>query len=261
MKIDRDKYLNHINDQEQIDNMKRIMDKIDIVLSYHGIESTDFLNPYERRLAISILNRFSEITYVEIGGLDNSERKIISIFPDYYDFKDDDIEIKAFEIYGYSSNLNHRDILGSLMSLGIIRDKIGDINLHDNKIDIIVKSEIADYIYYNLNKIAKANIKIRELPLEEIVEGNVEYKEIKKTISSMRLDIIISEALNISRNDSQKIINSNRVKVNWEPIDKVSVSINEGDMISIKGYGRFILYSVDGISRKGKNFITIRKLI
>ena len=84
LKLDKDKFISHIVDNEQIMNMRRILDKIEIVLNSHRIQSTDFLDPYERKLAKSILNRFPEIDYCEIGGLDEGERKVILIYPDYH---------------------------------------------------------------------------------------------------------------------------------------------------------------------------------
>lgn len=259
--IDREKYIKHIHDKEQIENMRRIIDKIEIVLEKHKIESTDFLNPYERKLSKSILNRFDDINYMEIGGLDNSERKIIMIFQEYYYLTDEDIDIKAVEIYDYSSSFTHRDLLGSLMALGITRDKTGDIIVSENKSQLILKKEITDYVLYNFSKVGKENIKIKEIPLSEVKSNTEKFEEVSSSVASLRLDAIISVALNIPRSDSQKIINSAKVKVNWEPIERVAEELSEGDMISVKGFGRFILYSINGISRKGRNLITVRKLV
>ncbi len=81
----------------------------------------------------------------------------------------------------------------------------------------------------------------------------MEYKDICVTVPSLRLDAIISSCWNLSRQYSQKLIKSDKVKVNWEPIDKASKEVSKGgDLISTRGYGRFILYSIDGISRKGR---------
>lgn len=261
MFIDREEYIGHINDRKQIENMRRVIDKIEIVLKRHKIESTDFLNPYERKLAKSILNRFEDISYKEIGGLDNSERKIISIYQEYYFLANEDIDIKYYEIYDYISDFNHRDLLGSLMSLGINREKIGDILVLDNRSQIALKKEISEYVFYNFKKVGKENIKIKEICLENLEEGQINFKEKQSSIASMRLDAVVSALLNISRSEGQRLINSTKIKINWEPIENVSYDLEEGDIISIQGFGRFILYSIDGVSRKGRNLVTTRKLI
>lgn len=260
MKLDRDELIFHITDKEQIINMRRVIDKIEIVLNTYKIESTDFYNPYERKLARSILNRFSEIDYCELGGLKESERKVFLIYPDYYQWREEDIPIRGLMIYDYVGKYSHRDFLGSVLSLGINREKVGDILIHENYTQVVIKNEISDFVMISLDKISKENIKVKEIPLIDIKKGNVEYKDICVTVPSLRLDAIISSCWNLSRQYSQKLIKSDKVKVNWEPIDKASKEVSKGDLISTRGYGRFILYSIDGISRKGRIKIMIRLL-
>lgn len=260
MKIDKDKYIDHINNKKQIINMRRILDKIEIVLNRHTIECTDFLDPYERKLAKSILNQFMEISYEESGGLENSERQVIVIYPDYYQYNDIDIPIDFLMIEVDIDKLSHRDFLGAILSLGINRDKIGDILIHETYAQIVVKNEISNFIRMNLEKVGNKRVKIKEVELIDLDQGKIDYQEKISTISSLRLDVLISQALKISRNDSQKIIVSDRVKVNWEPMDKVFKDLEEGDLVSVKGHGRFILYSIEGISKKGKPRIKLRLL-
>ena len=80
MLIDRELYTAHIKHDEKLIKIRRLLDKIEMVLDNHVIESSDFLDPYERYLAISILNRFDEVEYIEYGGYEDAERKIIIIF-------------------------------------------------------------------------------------------------------------------------------------------------------------------------------------
>lgn len=260
MKIDKDKYIAHINNRKQIINMKRVLDKIEIVLNRHTIECTDFLDPYERKLAKSILKQLMGISYKESGGLDDSERQIIVIYPDYYQYNDIDMPIDFLMIELDIDNLSHRDFLGAILNLGINRDKIGDILIHETYAQIVVKNEISNFIRMNLERVGNKRVKIKEIELTDLHQGKIDYKEILTTISSLRLDVLISEVFKISRNDSQKIIGAERVKVNWEPIDKVFKELEEGDLVSAKGYGRFILYSIEGTSRKGKPRIKLRLL-
>lgn len=258
--LDREEYISHINDPEQIINMRRILDKIDIVMTNHMVESTDFLNPYERKLARSILNRFIDIDYREVGGLDDSERQIIVIYPDYHYLTEDDYDLEALKISDYISEFSHRDILGSLMGLGIVREKVGDILVNDEETHIVVKKEISDYVFYNLEKIGRENVKVEKISLTDIKKGKLLYNEKTNTVASLRLDAIISMALNIPRSSAQKLVDGERVRVNWEPVNRVFLDLEEGDLISIKGFGRFILHSIGGKSRKDRIRITIRIL-
>ena len=260
MKIFKERYLEHIKDKEQVLNMRRVLDKVEIVLNKYNVESTDFMDPYERRLARSILNSFPDVDFQELGGLDEAERKVIIVYPDYLHHNTHCNPISSLIIDGYSSKFSHRNFLGAILNLGINRSKIGDILIHEGYTQVVVKKEIASFILINLEKVSNERVKIKEIPLHSLKPGKLDYIYRDTTISSLRLDVLISSAWNLSRKESQKIIESGRVKVNWEPIDKVSSNVKDGDIISAKGCGRFILNSVKGISKKGKVKIGLKLL-
>lgn len=260
MNIDKEKYTAHIVDNEKKIQMRQIIDKVESVLNYHTIQHTDFLDPYEIYLAKSILNRF-HIGYLEFGGIESAERKIIQLYPDYYDESSIQVSIKYLKITGDVSKLSHKDFLGALLNLGIKRSKVGDILVYEDNGVLIVKDEIVNFVLLNLEKIGNKNIQVEEVKLDDLSIPDVKYKELREFLSSTRLDIVIGCAYNISRTESQSIIKSSKVKVNWENINKVSKELEEGDMTSVRGYGRIILYSIEGLSKKGKLKAIIRILI
>lgn len=261
MRIDREKYVAHIQDNDRLIEMRQILDKIEVVMNNHIVESTDFLDPYSRLLGKSILNRFLEIAYLEDGGIEESERQTITIYPDYYYLENEDISITALRLKGNIEDLSHRDFLGSILGLGINRSKVGDILLHEEYVDIVVKKEIADFIIFNLERVGNSKVTVEEIDLKYLRPGKNLYKEIKRTLSSYRLDVYISGAYNLSRQEATNLVRSGNVKVNWEPIDKISKDLEVGDVISIKGYGRSIFHSIEGLTKKGRIKSTIRILI
>lgn len=261
MWIDKDYYTSHIKDGEKLIKMRRILDKIEIVRNNHILQSTDFLDPYEVYLGKSILNRFEEINYVEDGGYDHSERKILLIFPSYLELSDPREYLSCIKVAGDFSTLSHKDYLGALLNLGIKREKVGDILVHNNHGYIIVKEEIGDFILYNLEKIGNRNVASSLISFTDIEIPSMEYRELKRFLTSLRIDLVISSTYNISRKDSMDMIKKGLVKINWEPMDKPAREVNEGDVVSVRGYGRFILYSIDGLSRKGRFMSNIRILI
>lgn len=240
--------------------MRRVLDKIQIVLNKYNIESTDFMDPYQRKLARSILNRFPDINYEELGGIYEAERKVIIVYPDYLHHNTDYNPISSLMIEGYNSKFSHRNFLGAILNLGINRSKIGDILIHEGYTQIVVKKEIASFVLINLDKVSNERVKIKEDSLHNLKAGKTDYIYKETTISSLRLDVLISSAWNLSRKDGQKIIESGKVKVNWESIDKTSNNVKDGDIISAKGYGRFVLNSVKGISKKGRIKIGLKLL-
>lgn len=261
MKIDKEKHITHVKDPEKIIIMRKIMDKIEIVINNHTYESTDFLDPYELSLGKSILDGFAEIDYIENNGAIETERKAITIYPHYMNTYDLEFKIGLLCIRGDLHDLTHKDYLGAILNLGINRSKVGDILVGGEKTYLIVKQEIKDYVLFNLEKVSNKNIHIEERPLSDFKPVEVKYKEINKVLSSYRLDVYISSTYGLSRQESMSIIKAGNVKVNWEPIDKPSKELNVGDHVSIRGYGRSQLYYVEGISKKGKIKACIKILI
>lgn len=260
---DKQEYLNHIKDENEIINMRKILDIIERVIFNHSTEVSDFLNPYQRRLAYSILNRFIDIKYHEEGGYEEAERKVIVVYPDYLQQDYIDFSISAIKVWGNFkfSDISHKDYLGSVLGLGIKRDKIGDIIVHDEYAYIIVHKDLLTFINMNLENIGRESVKTKEVKISDIEKPQEEYKIIKTTVSSMRLDNIISSSYNMSRNNSSKIIKSGNVKVNWEPIDNISFDVEIGDLISIRKYGRVKIKDVLGESKKGRLKIMLKKYI
>lgn len=261
MRIDKEFYISHIQGEAFIFKMKQILDNVEIVLNNHRLESTDFLDPYERYLARSILNRFEDIKYLEDGGLEDSERKSLSIYPFYFQEEDIEDKISFLKIQFPSVHLKHKDFLGAILNLGIAREKLGDFYIHNGHTFIAVKNEIKDYLLYNLIKVSNYVVKVMEVEREDLEATEDKYKEINKFVSSLRLDTVISAIYNLSRQNSLKLIQSEKVKINFKPIEKASIELNEGDLLSVKGYGRSIFQSINGTSKKGNFNITIRIII
>lgn len=261
MNIDKNFYTSHINDSEKLIGINRLLDKIQLVLNSHTIQHTDFLDPYEIYLSKSLLNRFDDITYKIIGGYEGAERNILIIFPAYLQSEIIGEEISGIEINNIGEGLIHRDFLGSILNLGIKREKIGDILVHDNSAHIIVKSEIGDFIIYNLERIKNKVVDVSEIPLNKIEAPVVKFKDITISVSSLRLDAIISGVHNLSRGKSIGLIESQEVKVNWENIKRPSTEIKVGDVISVRKHGRIILQEISGYSKRGKLRCIVRILI
>ena len=252
--MDKITLTNHIRDIDLKNKMYKVIDKANACLKNYDIRETDFLNPYEIKNAIGILNSFSDIKYSIEGGFDKAERCLICIYPYYMEYEDIDSPIKVLQIEGNFKfkEIKHKDYLGSLMSMGIKREKIGDINIHENFCQVIVSSDISDYILVNLDKVARNNVKVFEIPKEEIKYSEPKTKEVSLTVSSERIDCIISGIYNISRQESSKLINAEKVFIDYEKITSTSKEVKSGSLISVRGKGRCIVTDIGDITRKGK---------
>lgn len=259
MLLNKVKYLEHIRDSEQLIVMRKILDKVEKVLKNHEVVYTDFLDPYQRRLCYSIINRFTDVNYFEEGGLIEAERKSIIIYPYYLAKENIENPIGSIKIFGSSmKKLSHRDYLGSILGLGIKREKIGDIYLHDEFAQIVLHKDILNFIKLHLNKVANQNVQVEEINLSEVKQGKIEYIEKNVTVSSLRVDNVISAVYDISRSKCSTYFNQNKVKVNWEPIKQPFHLVKETDIISVKGKGRFLIYRNLGKTKKGRYKLIIR---
>lgn len=252
--IDKNKYTAFIKDEETKTFIIKNISKIEGVLKHFDEKKTDFMNPYEQKVFISILNAFSEeISYALFGGDEKSERKLFVIYP-VYQMDEIKCPVKLLRLYGNFKfeKISHRDCLGALMSMGIVREKTGDIYLHEDYVDIVIDESIDDYLLTNFKSIRHCSVKSEILDIDELEVSNQEFDLKLCSVSSLRLDNIISEAYNLPRATSTNIVKSNRVKVDYEPILSPSKEVLDNCLISVKGYGRFKYIAQKGMSKKGK---------
>jgi len=242
--------------------LAKVLDQADLSLKKHIVLFSDFLSPSETAKACDILKKVGDISCLAFGGYTESERNMICIYPDYLDKDDVDFPISALRIsYNtkFSPSLSHRDFLGSILGLGIERDKLGDIVINDNNAICFVERSIADYIVSGLEKVGrtKVDIKIAEINEDIVSKKNMTTKSI--TVASLRADAVFGAVFGESRNSIQLLISSEKASINWVPVKSSSVSVKEGDVLSLKGGGRGILLSVNGETKKGRISITIGK--
>lgn len=253
-KLNREKLLSHIDSSEKLLEMKKIIDKVEIVLNDYVELSTDFLDPYEVYLAKSILNRFEDISYSVDGGYEESERKIIYIYQSYL-YENTINDLVAFQ-FNLENKISHKDILGSLLGLGIERRKIGDIIISNNVYSFFVKRELSDFIEFNFKKVNKYNVKLERVNSVDIPEKDYEIN--KLIISSLRLDTFLSNLLRMSRANAQELIKQEKVKVNFKSENKSSYILEEGDLLSIRKFGRFIFSEIEGTTKKDNYIVKIK---
>ncbi|WP_455538481.1 YlmH family RNA-binding protein [Terrisporobacter sp.] len=252
--MDKIKLTSHIKDIDLKNKMFKIIDKANGCLKNYDVRYSDFLNPFEVENAKAILNSDTNLKYTVDGGYDESERKIVFIYPFYMEYEEVGETLRFIQIEGNFKfkSISHKDYLGSLLSLGIKREKIGDIIIHDNFCQVIVSHDICDFILMNLEKVARNNVKLKEISREHIKYNPPTYKDVSFTVSSSRLDCIISGLYNISRQESAKLINNEKVQLNYEKITACSKEIKSECLISVRGKGRCRITTIGDLTKKGK---------
>lgn len=181
------------------------------------------------------------------GGYENAER-CVACFGDREYFADkSDYPIKCILIkpvnQKFADNLSHRDFLGSLMSLGIRREVLGDIIISENKGYLFCLETIADYIIENLTQVRHTTV---ECELTENIPTNIlpQPENLEIIVSSERLDVIVSAIYKMSRSQVLPIFHTEKVFVNGIVKTSPSATLNVGDKVSVRGFGRFIYNGV-----------------
>ncbi len=247
-------------DQESI--IIKLIDKASLCENKDIIKDIDFVDPYLAFIAEEILNNHFNIKFQILGGYEAAERKIIIMFPDYVDEDNLDIPLKVIKIcINNYNNINHRDVLGAILGLGLKREKIGDIIINDELIQVIVKNEVVDFILLHLQQIGRCNVKPEVVDISKILPKKEEFKYINGNVTSLRLDSICSVGFKESRSISTRNIKNDRVKVNFKPVNSPSYQIKEGDVISYRGKGRIFLEEIIGKTKKERYKVLIKKII
>ncbi|WAA10648.1 RNA-binding protein [Fervidibacillus albus] len=232
------------------------------VETYYSPKLTDFLNPRQQFITRSIIGSDRAYKVAFFGGLDSSENKRALIYPDYFTPELDNFQISLFDI-AYPekfAKLTHRQILGSLMGLGLKREKFGDILINHDYAQFFAAKEIAEYIRLHFHSVGKVSVSIKELPLTMAKPFCENWMEMNVTVPSLRIDAVVAQSGKQSRQRVQKWIEQGLVKVNWALIENPAFSVREGDVISVRGLGRFKVMSVEGKTKRDKWRLTVGKL-
>ena len=157
------------------------------------------------------------------------------------------------------SNLSHKDYLGSIMALGIEREKLGDLRVIDDYAIVPIYEEVADYILYELRSVGRAPVSTEEVDEDNLPKSN--FLEGVIIVPSLRLDNIVSKLANISRGKAVDIIDSGKVLIDYsKSIDK-SKEIKDGQRITISGVGKFIIGEIVGNTKSGRYKVKMNKFI
>lgn len=241
----------------------KIIDMAEQVKKTCRQKCTGFLDPSGAIKAERILEQYNDVKYMLTGGVENCERKVCIIYPDYMNEDDVEIPLSVLMINGKSKfdNVSHRDVLGAVLSIGIKREVTGDIIIDKERYYIVVFSEISYYIILNLKMIKHTPVEVEYINFGNVPEKQETYKIISSTIASLRLDCVLSCGFGESRNRmSAEIINGN-VRLNWETINDLSHPVKAKDVISLRGKGRIIIDSIGSMTKKGRLNICIKRLL
>ncbi len=232
---------------------------------------SDFLSPRECFFAENYL-RARGTHFFSFGGYAAAERRKIYILPEYMDEVQGiegildyglDVGIGAISIKpsGYRV-LTHRDYLGALLGLGIERSVVGDILVFDSgEAVVLCESGIGDFLCAELLWVANDKVKVRSLELDSVEIPERRFEAINDTVASPRLDCVVGALCSLSREKAKQTITSGLVEVDFLCEERPDRAIDEGVLLSVRGYGRYRILSLSDKTKKGRYRLLAEKFI
>ncbi|HHX13246.1 MAG TPA: RNA-binding protein [Clostridiales bacterium] len=231
---------------------------------YKGIcVFSDFLNLNEQSILEYTKHELPGISYFSFGGFTEAERRMICFCGDnnVKNIEDIDFPISVVSIKPqnrkFSDALTHRDYLGAVLNLGIDRSIVGDIIINDLEAFIFCTTSINEFIADNLIKIKHTNISTSIIESQEFYY-EPKFKDISGTVSSIRLDSILSVAFNRSRSSLTGLIEGGKVFVNGKEVISNSHELKDNDVVSVRGQGKFLYVGTPYKTKKGRYSVKVR---
>lgn len=230
----------------------------------HETKRTDFLDPRQAHILFSLANRHPDAQVLLDGGSTQAERQRAIIAPDYKVLDGEDMGIAVLDISSDDrriSELDHGDYLGALLGLGIKRDKIGDLHVSEEGCHALIAEEISSFLIGHMKQAHRVDVSLTLRPLSALREVISTLEEQTLSVASMRLDGIASDVFRLSRMKIVAPIKAGRCRVSWKPVEDPSHSLRAGDIVSMKGFGRFKVIDVEGVSKSGRIRVRIGKFV
>ena len=274
--------------------LKNIEEKYERFLDYYTIMNSDFLTMEQQSMLSGFLRTHRREGVFFYGGFAEAERRQVVFLPDYtgvaekvcelppnenekendfancrilteyFEQNPENCPIRLLDVVippAEHKTLGHRDYLGALMGEGIKREKVGDILVHEKGAQIIVASELADYLAENFRQVGSVSVLVKKSQISALGSTEIRTISLKFTVSSPRIDNIVSGVFGISRKDAVSVISHGKVFVSGREINKPDFALKGGEKIVLRGKGKAIYNGVTGTSKKGKLYIDVEKYI
>lgn len=218
---------------------------------------TGFLSPAEQAVSADLLMAAAPGSGVLFGGYDGAERQLWAFLPDWLEEETwragEDCPVAALSVsVPPMAGLTHRDYLGSLMGLGLTREKIGDILLVEGGAQVLVLRETLPILLAQWEKAGRYPVKLSPMPLSALTPAPGEVKHLRATAASLRLDGVVSAGFNIPRSRAAELIKAGRVMVDHRPAEKPDRTVEEGAVLTCRGLGKCVLTAAGGLSKRGR---------
>ena len=111
---------------------------------------------------------------------------------------------------------------------------------------------MADFLLQSWNTAGRARLNVSEIEPGHLHIPEVRCEERRDTVSSLRLDAVCATGFRMARGKAAALIESGRVQLNWRECTKPDRQVSAGDTVSARGFGKFELTEIGGLTKKGR---------
>lgn len=240
--------------------LARVRDAIEICYRKNFPQFVGFLDDESATLVENTVLKLS-VNFKMFGGYDGAERLMFGVFPEYFDIETGSFPITPITISNKAKEpFSHRDVLGTLMSLGIKREMVGDIIVGMPDTVVFVHNNIAEFVLTNVEKIRSCKVELKR-GINDSVSASKKFEDATDTVASLRLDCVIAALCNCSRTKAEELISNSLVFLNGTVSEKTTKQVTEGDKISVRGKGKYIIGNCNEISKRKRIILHFKKYI
>lgn len=245
------------------DDEKRLIARLDELVQrcVQGANGqSPFLDLRQQELAQALAVNEPGIAWHLYGGYEEAERKRLVVYHEWEVETDSRIAYIRVVYKNFNNQpIGHRDYLGAVLNLGIKREKLGDIVIQNNMAFLLADAGIAEYVCQQLTRVKQSTVIAEIVPRHDFVYQPPSLTTLQISLSSLRLDAVVAAVFNLSRSQVDAYIVNGETRINHLEVSKSSAAIKTGDLISVRGLGRFRLEEIGGLSRKGRQYVKISR--
>ena len=160
----------------------------------------------------------------------------------------------------FAEDLSHRDYLGAILGLGLERTLIGDILIRDKQAWFFCLESAADYLVSSLKQVRRTTVTAERCEADP-PELQLRFEPVRLNIASERLDAVLSALTGLSRGQAAELFSSEKVLVNGRIVTDKSFRLKEGDILSVRGFGKAAYDGIDRETRKNRLWVRLRRYV
>lgn len=245
--------------------LARTLDKLELARTRSVPACTGFLSPGERASVEALLNAAGHPRHLFFGGYEGAERTLCAFLPDWQEedgWVGEDCPVSALRAsFPEDAALSHRDFLGSILGLGITREKVGDLLVERGRCDIIILKEIEPFLLLHLEGAGRTRLRLSPIGLAALTPKTPEVRLIRDTVATLRLDAVAATGFSLPRSKAADLISSGKLHLNRRECLKPDKAVAEGDVLTCRGLGKCVVRSAGGLSKKGRIMLELERYI